>query len=90
MDEESWWEELLKSGNADKISAQKSSITNKDSGEVYEFQNRKFVDWIRDPANKEAHLYCKNKIKESLVIEQDPFSREEESVVEELQGEEEL
>ena len=90
IDEESWLNELLKAGIADKISAQKSSITNKDTGEVYEFQNRKFVEWIRDSANAEAHAYCKTKVKEGLVIEQDPFNRKEEAVVEELVGEEEL
>ena len=90
IDEESWLDELLKAGIAEKISAQKSSITNKDTGEVYEFQNRKFVEWIRDSANAEAHTYCKTKVKEGLVIEQDPFNREEEAVVEELVGEEEL
>ena len=62
IDEESWLDELLKAGVADKISAQKSSITNKENGEVYEFQNRKFVEWIRDPVNEEVHIYCKKKL----------------------------
>ena len=84
IDEESWLDVLLKSGEADKISAQKSSITNKDTGEVYEFQNRKFVDWVRQNENKEAHIYCKQKVKESLIIEQDPDKREEEATTEEL------
>ena len=65
----------MKYGAAAKISQQKSSITNKDTGEIYEFQNRKFVEWIRNSANKEAHAYCKQKVKESLVIEQDPDKR---------------
>ena len=84
IDEESWLDVLLKSGEAAKISAQKSSITNKDTGEVYEFQNRKFVDWIRQDANREAHIYCKQKVRESLIIEQDPDKREEEITTEEL------
>ena len=84
IDEESWLDVLLKSGEADNISAQKSSITNKDTGEVYEFQNRKFVDWIREDDHKEAHAYCKLKVKQSLVIEQDPDKRDEEVTTEEL------
>lgn len=90
IDEESWLDILLKSGHAEKISVQKSSITNKDTGEVYEFQNRKFVEWIRKAENKEAHAYCKALVKSSLIIEQDPDKREEEITTEELQGEEEL
>lgn len=90
IDEESWLDVLLKDGSAAKISQQKSSITNKDTGELYEFQNRKFVEWVRNPANKEAHAYCKQKVKESLVIEQDPDKRDEDIVTEDLQGEEEL
>jgi len=90
IDEESWLDILLKSGHAEKISAQKSSITNKDTGEVYEFQNRKFVDWIRKTENKEAHTYCKALVRSALIIEQDPDKREEEITTEELQGEEEL
>ena len=90
IDEESWLEVLLQFDVAEKISAQKSAIPNKGTGEVYECQNRKFVEWIRDSANAEAHAYCKTKVKEGLVIEQDPFNRKEEAVVEELVGEEEL
>ena len=45
---------------------------------------------LRNASNAEAHTYCKAKVKEGLVIEQDPFNREEEAVVEELVGEEEL
>ncbi len=90
IDEESWLDILLKAGHAEKISAQKSSITNKDTGEVYEFQNRKFVEWIRKPESSEAHTYCKALVKKSLVIEQDPDKREEEITTEELQPEEEI
>ena len=90
IDEESWLDILLKAGHAEKISAQKSSITNKDTGEVYEFQNRKFVDWIRKTESKDAHAYCKALVKKSLVIEQDPDKREEEITTEELQPEEEI
>ena len=90
IDEESWLDILLKSGHAEKISAQKSSITNKDTGEVYEFQNRKFVEWIRKTENKEANTYCKALVRSALIIEQDPDKREEEITTEELQGEEEL
>ena len=90
IDEESWLDILLKAGHAEKISAQKSSITNKDTGEVYEFQNRKFVEWIRKPENSEAHTYCKALVKKSLVIEQDPDKREEEITTEDLQPEEEI
>ena len=89
IDEESWLDVMLQFDVATKISAQKSSITNKDTGELYEFQNRKFVDWIRDPANKEAHKYCQQKVREVLVIEQDPDKREEEMVLEKIsEGEE--
>ena len=90
IDEESWLDILLKAGHAEKISAQKSSITNKDTGEVYEFQNRKFVDWIRKTESKDAHTYCKALVKKSLVIEQDPDKREEEITTEDLQPEEEI
>ena len=90
IDEESWLDILLKAGHAEKISQQKSSITNKDTGEVYEFQNRKFVEWIRKPESGEAHTYCKALVKKSLVIEQDPDKREEEITTEELQPEEEM
>ena len=90
IDEESWLDILLKAGHAEKISQQKSSITNKDTGEVYEFQNRKFVEWIRKPESSEAHTYCKALVKKSLVIEQDPDKREEEITTEELQPEEEI
>jgi len=90
IDEESWLDILLKAGHAEKISQQKSSITNKDTGEVYEFQNRKFVEWIRKPESSEAHIYCKALVKKSLVIEQDPDKREEEITTEELQPEEEI
>ena len=84
IDEESWLDVLLKCGEAEKLSAQKSQIINKDNGEVYEFQNRKFVEWIRDPAQKDARDYCKLKVRESLIIEQDPDKRDEEVTVEEL------
>ena len=84
IDEESWLDVLLQSGDAEKISAQKSSITNKDNGEIYEFQNRKFVEWVRQDKNNEAHSYCKQKVKESLIIEQDPHKREEEITMEDL------
>ena len=84
IDEESWLDVLLQSGGAEKISSQKSSIINKDNGEVYEFQNRRFVEWIRQDKNKEAHSYCKQKVKESLIIEQDPHKREEEITMEDL------
>ena len=67
-----------------KYPSQKSSITNKDNGEIYEFQNRKFVEWIRQDKNNEAHSYCKQKVKESLIIEQDPHKREEEITMEDL------
>ena len=90
IDEESWLDILLKAGHAEKISQQKSSITNKDTGEVYEFQNRKFVEWIRKPESREAHTYCKALVKKSLVIEQDPDKREEELTTEDLQPEEEI
>ena len=90
IDEESWLDILLKAGHAEKISQQKSSITNKDTGEVYEFQNRKFVEWIRKPESREAHTYCKALVKKSLVIEQDPDKREEEITTEDLQPEEEI
>jgi len=88
IDEESWLDELLKFGVATKISAQKSQIINKDTGEVYEFQNRKFVDWVREIENKEAHEYCKFKVRESLIIEQNPDKRNEELILEKL-GEDE-
>ena len=81
---------LLKSGDAEKISQQKSSITNKDTGEVYEFQNRKFVEWVRKQENNEAHTYCRALVKKALVIEQDPDKRKEEITTEELQPEEEM
>lgn len=90
IDEESWLDVLLAQGEAKKISSQKSEITNKESGEVYEFKNTKFADWLIQPENKEANTYCKELVKKSLVIEQDPLKREEEIVTEELEGEEVL
>ena len=90
IDEEGWIDILLKFGKAKKISAQKSQIVNKDNGEIYEFLNRNFVDWIRKPENKEAHAYCKTKVKESLIIEQDPLKRIEEITTEELDSDEVL
>ena len=90
IDEEGWIDILLKFGKAKKISAQKSQIVNEDNGEVYEFLNRNFVEWIRKPENKEAHVYCKTKVKESLIIEQDPLKRTEEMTTEELDNDEVL
>ena len=90
IDEEGWIDVLLKFGKAKKISAQKSQIVNKDNGETYEILNRNFVEWIRKPENKEAHAYCKNKVKESLIIEQDPLKRQEEITTEELDSDEVL
>jgi len=90
IDEEGWLDVLLKFGKAKKISAQKSQIVNKDNGEIYEILNRNFVEWIRKPENKEAHAYCKNKVKESLIIEQDPLKRLEEITTEELDNDEVL
>ena len=90
IDEEGWIDILLKFGKAKKISAQKSQIVNEDNGEVYEFLNRNFVEWITRPENKEAHTYCKSKIKESLIIEQDPLKRAEEITIEELDNDEVL
>jgi len=90
IDEEGWIDVLLKFGKAKKISAQKSQIVNEDNGEVYEFLNRNFVEWIRRPENKEAHGYCKTKVKESLIIEQDPLKRMEEITTEELDKDEVL
>ena len=89
IDEESWLDVLLKSDVAEKISAQKSAITNKESGELYEFKNTKFVEWIRKVENAEAHAYCKKMVKQSLIIEQDPDKREEEVTTESL-GEDEI
>jgi len=90
IDEEGWLDILLKFGEAKKISAQKSQIVNKDNGETYEILNRNFVEWIRKLENKEAHAYCKNKVKESLIIEQDPLKRQEEITTEELDSDEVL
>ena len=90
IDEEGWLDILLKFGEAKKISAQKSQIVNKDNGEIYDVLNRNFVEWIRKPENKEAHAYCKNKVKESLIIEQDPLKRLEEITTEELDNDEVL
>jgi len=90
IDEEGWLDVLLKFGKAKKISAQKSQIVNKDNGEIYEILNRNFVEWIRKSENKEAHAYCKNKVKESLIIEQDPLKRLEEITTEELDNDEVL
>ena len=90
IDEEGWIDILLKFGEAKKISAQKSEIVNEDNGEVYDFLNRNFVEWIRRPENKEAHAYCKTKVKESLIIEQDPLKRIEEITTEELDSDEVL
>ena len=90
IDEEGWIDILLKFGKAKKISAQKSQIVNEDNGETYEFLNRNFVEWIRSPENKEAHAYCKTKVKESLIIEQDPLKRMEEITTEELDNDEVL
>ena len=85
-------EETLKDKKreAKKISAQKSQIVNKDNGEIYDVLNRNFVEWIRKFENKEAHAYCKNKVKESLIIEQDPLKRQEEITTEELDTDEVL
>jgi len=90
IDEEGWLDILLKFGEAKKISAQKSQIVNKDNGEIYDVLNRNFVEWIRKFENKEAHAYCKNKVKESLIIEQDPLKRQEEITTEELDTDEVL
>ena len=90
IDEEGWIDILLKFGKAKKISAQKSEIVNEDNGEVYDFLNRNFVEWIRRPENKEAHAYCKTKVKESLIIEQDPLKRMEEITTEKLDNDEVL
>jgi hypothetical protein len=88
IDEESWLDVLLKADVAKKISQQKSAITNKDTGELYEFKNSKFVEWIRAVENIEAHTYCKKLVKLSLVIEQDPDKRNEEITTEALGGDE--
>ena len=90
IDEEGWIDVLLKFGEAKKISAQKSQIVNKDNGETYEVLNRNFVEWIRKPENNEAHAYCKNKVKESLIIEQDPLKRREEITIEKMDSDEVL
>jgi len=90
IDEEGWIDVLLKFGKAKKISAQKSQIVNKDNGETYEILNRNFVEWIRKPENKEAHAYCKRILKESLIIEQDPFKRLEEITIEKMDNDEVL
>ena len=89
IDEESWLDVLLKADVAEKISQQKSAITNTETGEVYEFQNRKFVEWIRKSENAEAHAFCKKMVKQSLIIEQDPHKRREEVTTEAL-GEDEV
>ena len=90
IDEEGWIDILLKFGEAKKISAQKSQIVNKDNGEIYEILNRNFVEWIRKPENNEAHAYCKRKVKESLIIEQDPLKRREEITIEKMDSDEVL
>ena len=90
IDEEGWIDVLLKFGKAKKISAQKSQIVNKDNGETYEVLNRNFVEWIRKPENNEAHAYCKRKVKESLIIEQDPLKRREEITIEKMDSDEVL
>ena len=90
IDEEGWLDILLKFGEAKKISAQKSQIVNKDNGEIYDVLNRNFVEWIRKFENKEAHAYCKRKVKESLIIEQDPLKRQEEITIEKMDNDEVL
>ena len=90
IDEEGWLDVLLKFGKAKKISAQKSQIVNKDNGEIYDVLNRNFVEWIRKFENNEAHAYCKRKVKESLIIEQDPLKRREEITIEKMDNDEVL
>ena len=42
------------------------------------------MEWVRQDKNNEARIYCKQKVKESLIIEQDPHKREEEITMEAL------
>jgi len=88
IDEESWLDILIKSGVCEKISAQKSSYTDKSTGEVYEFQNRKFVDYVL--GRPELREKLRKEVKKCLYIEPDPYKRNDEIVLEELKEDEDI
>ena len=82
IDEESWLPILLEHGVIEKISAQKSQYVDKISGEVHEFQNRKFVEYVQNKPILRNEL--KKRLKQVLYVEPDPFRRDEDVVIETL------
>jgi len=90
IDEESWLDVGAKLNVFEKLSTQKSAFEYK--GEKIEFKNREFVDFIRKTENNEMRNFLKTKIKEGLYIDQKNIKQngDEEIVIEELSGDEEL
>ena len=88
IDEESWLDVMLAHDIADAITLQKSSFTDKENGEVHEFKNNKFVEYVRD--KPELRTKMKKLIKQALYIEQDPYVRTEEVVLEPLKEGEDI
>ena len=90
IDEESWLDVGTKLNIFEKLSTQKSTFEY--NGEKVEFKNRDFVDFIRKTENSEMRDFLKTKIKEGLYIDQKNIKQngDEEVVVEELSGDEEL
>lgn len=86
IDEESWLEVLQSAEIVHKTSAQKSSVIDKETGEILlEFKNKDFVEVINRPENSALKSNLKKEIKKKLYIEQDPYERDEDIVVEVLE-----
>jgi len=88
IDEESWLDILLQHGVCEKYSAQKSSYTDKETGEVHDFLNRKFVDFMAE--NPIIREKLRKEVKRVLYVEPDPYKRKENIVLEELSSGEDI
>lgn len=88
IDEESWLDILLQHGVCEKYSAQKSSYTDKETGEVHDFLNRKFVDFMAE--NPTVREKLRKEVKRVLYVEPDPYKRKENIVLEELSSGEDI
>ncbi len=82
IEEETWLDMLRELQVVKEISKQKSSIDF--NGQIIEFKNKEFSDFIRKEENKEINEFLRTRIKDVLFVEQDPSKRDEDVLVEEL------
>ena len=81
VEEDDWLKILQEEKVVEVISAQKSKIDL--DGEHIEFKNKDFAQVMR--SNPKMRKHCMREVKKALYVEQDPFERDEEIIVEDLE-----